>query len=360
MKRIISGVIGALVMTAMIGITVLAFPVDALAAETTFSGTVSEKTTSDILYLVTSGGTMQIKIDGTTDLNSAKFLLPGYKVTCNCEVGSDEYWHASKITGNSTVGAAAVDTSKQYTVNGTISKGTNEEILYLKTSDGTMEIKIDTTTDVSGIRMFLMGKSVQVVCSRGSDAYMHAVSIRDAGSSSSTTTTTATTNTTTTVAPANNTQTTAVSSGYSVSGTVGKKTTTSVLYLSTSGGMMQLKIDSGATNGCRTLMPGQKVTANYYRGSDEWLHTNAIVNNTASLSATTTLNPNQLTVSGTVGAETSESTLYLITSGGTMQIRMDTATNFSGCPVMVKGTKLQVVCQCGADEYYHAVSVAYQ
>jgi len=357
MKSKISRVISMLLMIALIGVSVWIVPSAAEAAESSFSGTISDKTTSDVLYLITSGGTMEIKIDATTDLNSAKFLLPGYKVTCNCYTGNDEYWHASKITGTSVAGSASVDTSKQYTVNGTVAKGTNEETLFLKMSDGTMELKIDPTTDVTGVRMFLLGGSLQVVCSRGSDAVMHALSIKDYNSS--TAVTTAALNTTT--AATTTTSTSAVPAGtptYNVSGTIEKSSTTSVLYLTTSGGTMQFKIDSGSNAGCRALIPGQKATATYYRGSDEWLHVCTLVNNTSKLSATTTLDSNRLTVSGTVGADTSESTIYLNTSGGTMQIRMDSATDFSGCPVLIKGKSIQVVCQRGADEYYHAVSIA--
>ena len=107
------------------------FPAKTIAAEMTYSGTVSDKTTADKLYLSTSGGTVEIKLDGNTEIVNAKFLLPGNTVTANCYSGSDEYWHASKITGNSSVGKVAVDSSNKATVKGTIAKGTTEELLYL-------------------------------------------------------------------------------------------------------------------------------------------------------------------------------------------------------------------------------------
>lgn len=335
----------------LITICAISFPIISEAAESTFSGTVSEKTTSDILFLVTNGGTMEIKIDATTDLTGAKFLLPGNKVTCVCSVGSDEYWHASRISGSSSVGSAAVDTSKTYTVTGTVGKGSNEGLLYLKMSDGTMELKLDTTTDVSGVKAFVLGKSLRVVCARGTDAFMHAISITDNNATSTAVTTTG--------ASDGSAPVTAISSQYSVTGTVDKATTASTLYLSTKDGMYEMKIDSGLNNSaCHALIPGQSVTAGFYRGSDEWLHTNVLVNNSSKLSSTTTLDASQLTVSGSIGGSTTESTLYLVTSGGTMQIRMDATTNFSACPILIKGKNVQVVCQRGADEYYHAVSIA--
>lgn len=353
MKNIISRVISILLAAMMITICAIAVPIRSQAAESTFSGTVSDKTTADILYLVTSGGTMEIKIDASTDLSTAKFLLPGNKVSCVCSVGSDEYWHASRISGSSTVGSASVDTSKTYTVTGTVAKNSNEEILFLKMSDGTMELKLDPTTDVSGVRAFILGKSIRVVCARGSDAYMHALSISDNGGSSTSVSTSAGNVTT-----GDNSGTTATSATYTTTGKVDKATTASVLYLNATEGQYQMKIDSNINNSsCHVLMPGQSVTVGFYRGSDEWMHACSLVNNSSKQASTTTLDGSQLTVSGTIGGSTTESTLYLATSGGTMEIRMDAATNYSGCPILIKGKSVQVVCQRGADEYYHAVSI---
>ncbi len=347
MKNKISRVISLLLASLMITISAIAIPIQSEAAEMTFSGTVADKTTSDLLYLSTSGGVMEIKIDSSTDLSAGKFLLPGYKVSCVCSVGSDEYWHALKITGSSTVGSVAVDTSKQYTVTGTLAKGTNEEVLFLKMNDGTMELKLDPTTDTSGVKAFTMGKNLKVVCSRGADAYMHALSISDQGSSSGAV-----------VTSTGSSGVTATSQTYNTTGTVDKKTTATELYLNASEGQYQIKLDSGMNNSaCHVLMPGQSVTVSFFRGNDEWLHASALVNNTSRQASTTTLDPNQLTVSGTIDKATSESTLYLATSGGTMQIRMDGSTNYAGCPFLLKDKSVQVVCQRGADEYYHAVSI---
>ncbi len=365
MKTKIAGLFGGLLAMVLVPAALINVPAYADAAESTFSGTVSDKTTADVLYLVTSGGTMQFKLDATTDLSTAKFLLPGYDVTVTGSVGGDEYWHAGKVTGTAVAGAANLD-SRQYLVRGRIEKGTNEEMLYLDTSDGTMEIKIDPNTDVSGVRLFVIGRSLEVTCSRGTDAYMHAVTIKDATAQSAAASTTPATaqaataeKQATVTAPAADAAQ-AAQSTTTVMGTVEKATTPSVLCLNTSGGKMQFKIDSGATSDCRALIPGQTITAAYYRGADEWNHVNSLTNNSSKKADVSALDGSRLTVDGTVGTNTTEGTLYLVTSGGTMQIRMDAGTDFSACPVLTGGRKVQVACQRGADEYYHALSISAQ
>ncbi|MBP3198950.1 MAG: hypothetical protein J6N21_18375, partial [Butyrivibrio sp.] len=176
MKRINSIYLSLLVLLSFTVLGLARFPIRSVATEMTYSGTVSDKTTADKLYLSTSGGTVEIKLDGNTEMVNARFLLPGNAVTANCYVGGDEYWHASKITGNSSVGKASIDNSTKATVKGTIAKGTTEELLYLVVDNGTMQIKMDESTDVEGVKFLIIGKSVQVVVARGSDAYMHALS----------------------------------------------------------------------------------------------------------------------------------------------------------------------------------------
>ena len=319
------------------------FPARAVASETTYSGTVSDKTTADKLYLSTSGGTVEIKLDGNTEIVNARFLLPGNSVTANCYTGSDEYWHASKITGNSSVGKVAIDNSTKATVKGTIAKGTTEEMLYLVVDNGTMQIKIDESTDVSAVKFLIIGKTIQVVVARGSDAYMHALSISDvAGASTS-----------------SGSSTGVAASGSGISGTVEKGTTTSLLYLNTSGGTMQIVLDLATdVSASRVLLPGQKVTVNFYRGSDAWNHASRIVNNSATAAPEVSLDSGaRVTISGRVTGDTTENTLFLSTSGGVMQIKLDAATNFSRCPVLLLDKNVQVTCDRGSDEYYHAVSI---
>ena len=108
---------------------------------------------------------------------------------------------------------------------------------------------------------------------------------------------------------------------------------------------------------CRTLIPGQSLTVNFYRGSDAWNHSSKMVNNTAKASSETSLGSDRTTVTGTVSGDTKEHTLFLNTDGGTMQIRLDAATNFSRCPVLLVDKKVEVVVAHGADEYLHAVTI---
>lgn len=341
MKKRICATICAFAL-ALFGFLVVEVPTDVEAAEITYSGTVSEQTTAECLYLSTSGGTVQIKIDSNTELSNAKFLLPGNTVTANCYTSSDEYWHASKITGNSSAGRVSVDTGNKATVKGRIAKGTSEELLYLVVDNGTMQIKIDESTNVDDCRFLIVGKTVQVVCARGTDAYMHALSISDISGTTA----------------SSSGSSTGTASGNSATGTIGKGTTASILYLETSGGTMQFVLDLATdASACRSLIPGQSVTVTFYRGSDAWNHSSKLVNNTAKASAQVSLDGSTATVSGTVTSDTKEDTLYLNTSGGVMQIRLDAATNFSRCPVLLLDKSVQVVCQRGSDEYLHAVQI---
>ncbi len=341
MKKRICAMALATVMLFFGSLAVLDVPTTVEAAEMTYSGTVSEATTSEVLFLSTSGGTVQIKIDGNTEFSNAKFLLPGNSITANCYIGTDEYWHASKLTGNSSAGKVSVDTANKATVKGRVAKGTSEDLLYLVVDNGTMQIKLDSDTDLSGCRFLIVGKTVSVTCARGSDAYMHAMSISDVGGSTS-----------------SGGSSVGTASGNSVTGTVEKGTTSSILFLETSGGTMQFVLDLATdASECRTLIPGQSVTVNFYRGSDAWNHSSKMVNNTAKASSETSLGSDRTTVTGTVSGDTKEHTLFLNTDGGTMQIRLDAATNFSRCPVLLVDKKVEVVVAHGADEYLHAVTI---
>ncbi len=353
MKKLFSRALGVLMTVVMVTICAMIVPVESQAATGTFIGTVSEKTTIDVLYLITKGGTMEIKIDANTNLENCKFLLPGYKLECTCyTTDSDEYWHAANIKGNSTPGAAAVDTSKLYSITGTIAKGTNEGLLLLKLSDGTIQIKIDPNTDCSGVRMFILGRQLQVIAAKGTDGSLHAQTISDTSSSAYTV-----------ITSVNGYQGAGQSSAATATSTavgkVDKATTASTLVLNTSGGQMQIKIDSNVDlSQGHVLMPETLASVTYYKGSDEYLHTNCIVNSSAKQAAVTTLDGNTVTVTGTVGDGSSESTIHLQTSGGTMEIRLDSNTDYTNCPLLLKGKTVQMAIQRGADEYYHALAIA--
>lgn len=343
MKRRLSALLSVLLMVVMVFACVIIAPTKTEAAEMTVTGTVCDSTTSDVLYLSTNGGTMQIKLDANTDTSGAKFLLPGNTLTCSIYTASDEYWHASKITGNTSSGKVTVDTSNKATVKGTIAKGTSEELLYLVVTNGTMQIKIDTETDISGCKYLIIGRSVNVVCARGSDAYMHALSISDAGG-----------NVTTAVSASGNVSTTGVT------GTIDKGTTTSLLRLSTSAGTMEFVLDLASDiSQCRAMVPGQSATVTFYRGDDAWNHVSKIVNNSSRVSDAANLDQSSnATVSGTIVNNTNEGTIYLATDGGIMEIRVDSSTVFTKCPILLIGKNAQITCMRGSDEYFHAVTVS--
>ncbi|MBQ3797303.1 MAG: hypothetical protein II842_13705 [Butyrivibrio sp.] len=342
MRKKLSCLMSVLLMVISVLACASVVPAMTLAAEMTVSGTVTDSTTQDVLYLNTSGGTMQIKLDSNTDTSGAKFLLPGNTLTCSIYTGNDEYWHASKITGSSSSGKVTVDSSNKATVKGTIAKGTSEELLYLVVQNGTMQIKLDSDTDISGCKYLIIGRTVNVVCARGSDAYMHALTITDASNYSGTVSTSSGTVSTT-----------------GVTGTIDKGTTTSLLRLSTSAGTMEFVLDLASDiSQCRALVPGQSATVSFYRGDDAWNHVSKIVNNSSSVSDVANLDQgSKATVSGTIANNTNESMVYLDTNGGTMQIRIDSSTGFTKCPVLLVGKNAKIVCMRGSDEYFHAVSV---
>ena len=73
MKKLFSRALGVLMTAVLVTICAMAVPVKSEAATGTFIGTVSEKTTIDTLYLITKGGTMEIK---TTPEFAIELTLP--------------------------------------------------------------------------------------------------------------------------------------------------------------------------------------------------------------------------------------------------------------------------------------------
>lgn len=63
------------------------------------------------------------------------------------------------------------------TVQGKVLSGTTDELLKLSTSDGLMEIKLDSGTDTSNCKILLPDTKIKVSVSHGSDAYMHVLTI---------------------------------------------------------------------------------------------------------------------------------------------------------------------------------------
>lgn len=349
-------------LTACLVCSMAASPVNLLetqAAEiiATVQGTVVSGTTSDLLRLSTQEGEMQIKLDSGTDTSGCKILLPDSKVSVSVSHGSDGYLHAVKLSGETQAPSMTLDSSTSTTVTGTIGNKSNGDVLFFKTSQGDMEIKMDPTTNLSGCSVLVADKTYSIVCARGSDAYMHAVSISDGTSGSSgssgTSSSSGTNYTGITPAPASyvNVDTS------TVSGTVTSDTKENLLYLSTSNGVMQIVIDNNtdSRNGV-VLTPGNKLSVSVYRGSDAYMHAATIFASKDSSSATVDTSSTS-TVTGTVGSKSNENLLYLSTNYGEMELKLDSVSSVNNCKVLVSGKKVTVTCARGSDAYMHAISI---
>ncbi len=322
---------------------------EAQAEEVTVSGTVMSGTTSELLLLSTKEGKMEIKIDSGTDTSSCKVLLPDKTINVTVTHGSDGYLHATKISSVAPKTAASVDSSSTATVSGKLSDKTQEDILYINTAQGEMQIKLDPTTNLSGCVVLVVGNTYTLSCARGSDAYMHAVSITDgitsaaAGASSALT-------------PAPKSVVTAATT--KVSGTVGEKTKENLLYLSTKDGEMQIVIDENTdSRSGMILTEGRSLTVYVYHGSDAYMHAASIVAGKDSVQAAGVDTTNLSTVKGTVGEKSNENKLYLDTQQGQMELKLDNVRSVAGCKVLVTGRKITVTCARGSDAYMHAIDI---
>ncbi|HJA91724.1 MAG TPA: hypothetical protein H9717_01155 [Candidatus Eisenbergiella merdipullorum] len=306
----------------------------------TVYGTILSGTTEDLLLLSTAQGRMEIKLDPETDASACKVLLPGREIYVAVTYGSDGYLHAAKITTGKTAENSTIDHSTSVTVTGEIGDKTTEDMLYLNTPQGEMQIKLDADTNMNGCTVLVAGKKYQVSCARGSDAWLHAVSISDASTTA---------------------VTTEVINGVSVTTVKGKvmdQTKDDLLYLSTEGGVMQIVIDSSTdtTNG-RVLVPGRELTVSFYRGSDAYLHASRIVGEKEAVTQVSVNTDSQVPIVGTVDGKSNENVLYLSTSGGMMELKLDALSNMSNCMVLTRGKQILVYCAYGSDAYMHAVSI---
>lgn len=319
----------------------------------TVQGKVMEGTTSSLLYLDTSEGKMEIKIDGDTNTSGCKILLPGKSISVSLSHGSDGYLHAVTISEDMESSTVSIDMENVSTVTGTLNKKTTEDVLHLDTVHGEMELKLDRTTDMSGCSLLVVSGKYTVRCARGEDAYMHAVSISDVAAASA----------------ADAPQTGASSQAYtqpvtnvsgttrSVTGTVKDSTEESTLELATSEGDFVFKIDENAdTAGGCVLTSDNKIMVTFYRGSDNYLHVTKLVGVKDSSTATVDIS-SQTTATGTVKSKSTENILLLDTTQGEMELKLDKLESLNGCKVLVQGKKVSVTCARGSDAYMHALSI---
>lgn len=315
----------------------------------TVEGTVGSKTTSTLLYLSTAQGDMEIKLDQDTDTSGCRVLLAGKRISVDVTGGTDGYLHAARLFSNGQTSNVSIDPSATAVVTGTLDKKTTESILYVKTAQGDMEIKFDSSTDMSDCRVLVAGQTYTITCARGSDAYMHAMKI--SGGAVGTTTASWLT-------PAPADPGSAVAPTMSVAGKVKSKTTESKLYLSTNEGEMQFIIESNTdTRQGMVLTPDNQVAVAFYHGSDGYLHATMIVGVKTSVSTATVNTSNSVAVTGTVGKKSNEEILYLDTAQGEMQLKMDAVKSASGFKVLLSGMKLNVTVAGGSDSYMHALEL---
>lgn len=355
MKKIrIARVLAVVCLTlSVLGVSDSKLNVQAVEAFATVSGTVLSGTTTDLLLLSTKDGRMEIKLDSNTDTSACKLLLPNKKVNVSVSHGSDGYLHAVRISNDAQVVSTSVDSSKVTVVAGTISEKSTGDVLFFNTQGGVMEIKLDATTDLSGCRVLVAGKTYSISCARGNDAYMHAISITDS-TTGSTSTSSGTVVSNQTPAPAEGVNASTVW----VSGTVTKNTKENLLYLSTSGGEMQIVIDNNtdSRNGM-VLTVGRTLSVSVYRGSDAYMHAANITGSKNSTGAANVDTSSTSTVTGTVGSKSTEDVLYLNTSGGEMELKLDAVRSANGFKVLVNSKKISVTCARGSDAYMHALDI---
>lgn len=228
----------------------------AYAEDVTVSGTVVSAKDGNIIEFRTSDGVMLLKLDSDSDLSKCKNLMPGRNLIATISY-SNEYWHIKSVKEGTNASTAKVDTSNISTVSGVAKSVDGNNVLYFSTSNGEMQLKLDPTTDYSGCTALIAGRTYVIKCAYGSDAYMHATAISDGSSAATYTTTTSSGATTNVKAEA------------TVSGTIGTKSTASMLYLDTKEGLMQIKLDQ--YNGpLRILVAGQKATVGINYADEYW------------------------------------------------------------------------------------------
>ncbi len=315
----------------------------------TVEGTVLAKTTSELIYLSTSDGEMQIKLDKETDTSECKILLPNTKIRVALTYGSDAYLHAAKLYSGPKEIDVTIDKSATATVTGTLSDKTKDSTLYVNTPQGEMQIKLDSTTDMSGCNILVINQTYTIVCARGSDAVMHALSISGGVLA-------APSGSWLTPAPAD--ANSVVTPTMAITGKIKSNSKESLLILSTNDGEMQFIIDSNTdTRQGMVLTPDNQVAVAYYRGSDAALHATMVVGVKTGISTVSINQSATATVTGTVGKKSNEELLYLNTPQGEMQLKLDAVKSVSGCKALTEGRKLTVTCASGSDHYMHALEI---
>ena len=323
------------------------------AEEYTVSGKVDSRSSSSMLYLTNGEGTYIIKIDSSTAIAGA--ISSGKTVKTTFSRGNDGYLHATKInadgsttttqqTAQSSANGVTLNTANAVSVVGEVGKDSTDSVLRLVYKDGTMLVKIDSTTSLGNIRVLTQGRKIQVKVAHGSDGYMHALSISD-------------------VIPGSEQNTQAVVNDYGISGavttgTITDGTTSDLLCVSNGDGVYKLKIDSSSDfSACRAMVKGRKVTVGFVWKNDGYNHVTKAVGVTESRSSATIDKSSEFTVQGKVGADTTENELFLINGEGTYKMKIDASTVMGSCKSMYYNQQISVTAARGSDGYIHVLRV---
>ena len=315
----------------------------------TVSGTVQEGCTDEMFTLKVNGNIMKIKIDKATDLSLIHALIPDTTITAAVYTGDDKYLHAYKLAGNVALQNTAVrDASSSITVTGTVEKNTTDNILYLSTNGGSMIIKLDTDTNVSNGGLLIIGKKVNVVTQRGSDAYLHAVSINSDVSYAATVGNV--------IQMSDTVERT--SQDMKVEGIVKKETTNAVIQLSTTGGDMTIRIDANTQwTDSKAIQADQKITVVAYRGADKYLHAASVTSKLDASPATTLNGASAVAFTGTL-TKIDGYTITLKTNEGDQIFRFDNSSDFSQFRMLQGDRTVTIIGVTGADGYWHVKSIS--
>ena len=216
------------------------------------------------------------------------------------------------------------------TVQGKVMSGTTGSLLLLDTPQGKMEIKIDNATDTTAGKILLPDQAISVTVTGGSDGYLHATKISTGNQIGNV------------IVDTNNT--------VDVTGTLNKNTKDNDLHLDTPQGEMIIRLDPSTEMGsCAFLVLNGKYRITCGRGSDAYLHAVKIADASSAANTSASVNGDNSAypfINGTVDSKTTNSLLYLSTTGGTMQFVIDNNANTLKGLMMTSGRSLTVY-------YYH-------
>lgn len=147
----------------------------------------------------------------------------------------------------------------------------------------------------------------------------------------------------------------AYSAELTVSGSVANGTNESLLKLNTSGGIMEIKLDSNTQYNCKTILPGAQLTAELYRGSDAYWHASKLSGDNKVTAVSLDMSNPQY-VNGYI-KKLENGVMFFETPQGEMQIKLDSDTDISGITFLVceKYYRLEIV--RGSDAYMHTTKI---